>query len=333
VGESPLDVLEPLSLPTPVRACGELSLRRAELWLKHDGFTHSLYGGNKARKIVRFLEHAAAIRATRLLTFGAAGSHHVLTATLFGRAWGFRVAAVITGRPASAHAHDVQAAALAAGLEPYWASRGSAAPFAFARAFRPADYVIPPGGSNVRGALAYANAVGELAEQIARNELPEPDIIVVPCGSGGTAAGVLAGIVRFGLNARVLALMVLRNPLAHAQLVGLAQLALRASGKACQLSRLSRLLEVEGSEIGSGYGVPTLASEQALETARRELGLELDPTYTAKAFAGTLRLLERIERSGPARPLRVLYWHTLSAVGPPLQRLGGWVPDQRRDPA
>jgi hypothetical protein len=56
----------------------------------------------------------------------------------------------------------------------------------------------------------------------------------------------------------------------------------------------------------------------------------LDPTYTAKTFAGALRLLGSRELPEPpldssqlaemtghfknAGPLRVLYWHTLSAV-------------------
>lgn len=44
----------------------------------------------------------------------------------------------------------------------------------------------------------------------------------------------------------------------------------------------------------------------------RNLGLGLDPTYTAKTFARVLELADTPRLGG--RPLRVLYWHTLSSA-------------------
>ena len=74
--------------PTPVRACPELSHAQAELWLKNDGLSHPIYGGNKVRKAERLVAEALRCGAKRVLSFGAAGSHHLLTLTLFARAAG-----------------------------------------------------------------------------------------------------------------------------------------------------------------------------------------------------------------------------------------------------
>jgi 1-aminocyclopropane-1-carboxylate deaminase/D-cysteine desulfhydrase-like pyridoxal-dependent ACC family enzyme len=55
-------------------------------------------------------------------------------------------------------------------------------------------YLIPLGGSNGLGALAYATAFLEALEQF--RTLQEPlDAIVVPSGSGGTLAGLLLGAI------------------------------------------------------------------------------------------------------------------------------------------
>jgi D-cysteine desulfhydrase len=67
--------------------------------------------------------------------------------------------------------------------------------------------------------------------------------------------------------------------------------------------------------LGAGYGHPTREGDEATSVAR-QVGLELDPTYTAKAFACALWYVR-------ARRARVvLYWHTLSSapLAPLLER-------------
>ena len=45
-------------------------------------------------------------------------------------------------------------------------------------------------------------------------------------------------------------------------------------------------------EAGEGYAIPTVRSRQALRLAATSDALVLDPTYTAKGFAGLLRWVE-----------------------------------------
>lgn len=54
--------------------------------------------------------------------------------------------------------------------------------------------VFPPGGHNVAGILGQIGAVLELAEQIERAEMPDPEAIYVAYGSGCTTTGLLIGV-------------------------------------------------------------------------------------------------------------------------------------------
>jgi 1-aminocyclopropane-1-carboxylate deaminase/D-cysteine desulfhydrase-like pyridoxal-dependent ACC family enzyme len=282
-----------------VRRC-PLAGVRGELWVKDDGETADLYGGNKVRKLEYVLAAARARGARRIVTFGAGGSHHVLATSVYARRVGLATAAVLWPQPWTAHAEETLRAALAAGLEPLAvASRAAALP-GVARVLARGDYLVPPGGSSRVGARGYLAAARELVAQIRAGEAPEPDAIVVPLGSGGTSAGILAGVVGEGLHARVIAVDVALGSAAAAPLV-----LYLARGLGGRLADLARRLSVERGYLGAGYGHPTEAGARATMEARAA-GLTLDPTYTAKTFAAAL---DHVRRS----PGIVLYWHTLSA--------------------
>ncbi|MEN9579061.1 MAG: hypothetical protein RJA70_2070, partial [Pseudomonadota bacterium] len=72
-------------LPTPWRRLRELECGTTEFWLKDDGYTGISYGGNKLRKLPPLLHAAKSSGKKRIVTVGAAGSHHVLATTLYGR--------------------------------------------------------------------------------------------------------------------------------------------------------------------------------------------------------------------------------------------------------
>jgi D-cysteine desulfhydrase len=300
------------SYPTPLRRLDELSHAAAQVWLKDDGQTHAAYGGNKVRQVSALVRDASQRGARRVLTFGAAGSHHVLTTTLFARARGLRCAAVLAPQPKSEHAMSTLRAGLAAGLEAFPAVPEVLAPLAFLRAFRAGDAVIAPGGFGARGAVAYADAFNELVAQLREVGEEAPDCVVVPLGTGVTTAGLLAGVALEGLKTTIVGVSVLENPFASVMVRGLATAVVAHRG--LEDARLARgRLRIERGFMGAGYGARTAAGDAALARAA-ELGVELDPTYTAKAFACVLELVERLRGNARARPLRIVYWHTLSAV-------------------
>lgn len=294
--------------PTPIERFAGLSTPRTTLWVKRDDLTAPRYGGNKVRKLDFLLPEAERRGVRRIVTIGAAGSHHVLATTLYARERGIDVVGLMTSQPRSPHAVEMLRASLGAGLDARAAPRMSDVLRLLPSVRRKGDWVVPPGGSNPVGTVGYLEAAIELAEQIDRGEAEAPDVVVVALGSGGTAAGIVAGLAAAGLAAKVVAVRIVPPSLAGAgRTLALAKAALARSVLRASTAALFRGLEVDGGWLGRGYGHPTDEGEAASARAA-DHGLGLDPTYTAKTFAAALARVE----SGAAR--HVLYWHTLSSA-------------------
>jgi D-cysteine desulfhydrase len=148
--------------------------------------------------------------------------------------------------------------------------------------------VLPLGGSSPTGARGYLTGAAELREQA-----PDAAHVVVAVGSGGTMAGLVAGL---GGN-RVLGVDTGAVPDPDERVAGLAA-ALGASDAPIRLRR---------DQVGAGYGVLTAAAAAAMRTAARTEGLLLDPVYTGKALAG----LAAAVGDGSIRPgERTVFVHT-----------------------
>jgi 1-aminocyclopropane-1-carboxylate deaminase/D-cysteine desulfhydrase-like pyridoxal-dependent ACC family enzyme len=296
------------TFPTPVEPAASLSAGDFELWIKRDDRTNVLYGGNKVRKLERVLAEVRARGATRIVTVGAAGSHHVLATTIFGRRAGLEVEAVLVPQPDSAHVRDVLRASVAQGLRAFPLKARAMIPAAVAARIATGALFVPIGGSSVSGAMGYVDAARELATQVRSGEAPEPDVCVVALGSGGTAAGLAAGFEAEGMKTQVVGVCVSQPPL----LVTLATRRLvracaRRAGVRSDRDATRTRLGIDLRFLGAGYGWATAAGDAATRDAAAA-GLTLDETYTAKAFAAALWHV-RARRSK-----RVLYWHTLSSA-------------------
>jgi D-cysteine desulfhydrase len=305
--------------PTPFWCAERLEDGLTTVWVKDDGRTSSVYGGNKVRKLERLLAAARARQAQRVLTVGAAGSHHVLATCLFAKRLGLSTAALLLPQPWTAHAESVLKAGLVAGLEPIPCPTPLAALRNFWRCLRPGDYVIGPGGMGFEGTSAYAAAVGEVIAQASCAAVAPIDRIYVAAGSGSTAAGLLAGVLEAGAPTQIIAVRVSSNAALRALIMAQASYALARRGVSIAPLAMSRALRVEARFVGGGYGHVTPESAHASELAR-SFGLELDPTYTAKAFAALLRAIAERKWSEPGGQLGLrrrqtyLYWHTLSSA-------------------
>jgi D-cysteine desulfhydrase len=248
------------------------------------------------------------------VTFGAAGSHHVLATTLHARRAGFEVAAILAPQHRTEHAVKNLRVALALRLQAIPASSMALAAVVLPTVLRQGDFVVGPGGSTLHGTLGYVDAAFELAGQIDAGAMPAPDLIVVALGSAGTAAGLLAGIASNGGNVsslratRLVAVRVVSPVLMGRQrALGLAFRAALHRQRRESWIELAARLTMEANFLGAGYGHATAAGDRATELAARE-GLTLDQTYTAKTFAAAL---DCVDKSGAAR---ILYWHTLSSA-------------------
>ena len=281
-------------LPTPVEQLDE------HLWVQREEMTSSVYGGNKVRKF-EFLLPVAQRRGGPLLTAGGLGSHHVLAAAVHAGQLQMDVDAVLYSQPSTPDVEHTIATLTALDhvhltriASPYLMPAVLAARLAVLAPRKP--YLLWPGASTPLGTLGYVSAGLELATSFAAAGWPEPDVVVVPLGSGGTAVGTALGIGMAGWHrAEVLAVraadaVVTNKAVLTALEAGTAAL-LALGGWRPQPARLT----VARQWFGAGYGHPTRAGDEATRVAA-DMGLHLEPTYTAKAFAAALDQLGRGKR-------------------------------------
>jgi D-cysteine desulfhydrase len=155
-------------------------------------------------------------------------------------------------------------------------------------------YLLPAGGSSPVGALGYVEAALEIAAQVEDGTLPEPAHVVVPVGTGGTAAGLALGFQLAGLRTRVVGVVVndqlrLDAPVFARLARRSARLLERRGANLPPLDLGPGILDLTRDQIGAGYGHRTEAAARAAALAGEER-LALDPVYTAKAMAGLLAL-------------------------------------------
>jgi D-cysteine desulfhydrase len=320
------------TLPTPLLAAPRLSEAvGVEVWIKRDDLTGLLLGGNKARKLEFLCGEAQAEGADTLVTGGGPGSNHVqLTAAAAARLAlgcvvvcygeappspsaepaGLRLTRRLgadvrfTGSPDRASVDlrlEEEAAKLAAdGQHPY---------------------VIPRGGASATGAVGYALAAVELAEQLAASGLDSATVLLAT-GSCGTQAGLVTGAAlgtdiwaridpkngpypcREAGDITVVGVPVSRPPEECTQ-----RIALLATGCAERLGSNRVFTEADvhlfGGYIGPGYGKASPEGDEATLLAARTEGLVLDPVFTAKAMAALIAEARAGRLTGP-----VVFLHT-----------------------
>jgi L-cysteate sulfo-lyase len=148
-------------------------------------------------------------------------------------------------------------------------------------------YVVGAGGSSPVGALGYAACAWETLEQERALGLRFARILI-PNGSAGTHAGLAAGLAAVGEDpARVKSFTVLATTeVARPATVVLARATLEQTGLPGTIEDAA--IQIDGSQRGSAYGIPTDAMLEAVRLLARTEGLLLDPVYSGKAFAGLI---------------------------------------------
>jgi L-cysteate sulfo-lyase len=282
--------------PTPLqpapRLAAALGLPPGDLWVKRDDLT-DLGGGNKLRKLEHLLGEAREAGATVLVTSGGLQSNHARITALGAARLGLRAVLVLTGDPDPSRTGNLaleelagaRVIALPAGAD---VDERVAEEAAALRAAGEVPFVVPLGGSTPTGVRGYLEAAAELREQA-----PDLATVVVAVGSGGTMAGLVAGL---GAD-RVLGVDTGAVPDPDVRVRDL----VTALGHPAPELRLRR------DQVGEGYGAATEAGVRALRTAASTEGLLLDPVYTGKALAG----LAAAVADGTIRPgTRTVFLHT-----------------------
>ena len=297
--------------PTPLEPTPRLrdALRLTQtLLVKRDDAIPFGFGGNKVRKLRYVLPVLQRDGVDTIITCGGVQSNHARAVAAAAAAFGMQCHIIANGSPPTILTGNGLLCELLGATREFVASREERVP-GMERAAerlrragrRPA--IVPLGASTPLGALGFVDAIGELLRQGCT-----PNVIVHASSSGGTSAGILAGVALHGLSTRVIGISADDPPAAlHAQVSsivrGLESLLEVTDGSLLRAIRP----EFDDSFVGEAYAVPTPASIEAQRAAARSDALFVDHTYTAKALAG----LAAYCRDGRiSRNATVLFWHT-----------------------
>lgn len=285
------------------------------LTVKRDDLNGPEFGGNKLRALEFLLPSApegivtmggyGSTWCAALARLGDASGHQAHVA-LFPQPWTGAVAGALSAtlRHATVH-HASSRWRLAGAIRRAWRAAGR----------HGAPRWIPAGAAEPRGVLGSVNAAIEFSRQIEQGSLAAPDAVVLPLGSGGTAAGLLLG---FWIARREIAVCGVRvtdawfaNRFTVMRLVRRTARLLERRG--LRVVPGAARLRVVKDQLGAGYGHETPAGAQARAIAAMA-GLVLEATYGAKAFAALKSL-------SPSFP-RLCFWHTFDTrlvSGSPLE--------------
>ncbi|MEU6813481.1 pyridoxal-phosphate dependent enzyme [Streptomyces sp. NPDC046860] len=213
------------ALPSPLVEVRDdrFSRHGVRLLLKRDDLIHPQLIGNKWRKLVPNIEAA---RGRALVTFGGAYSNHLRATAAAGRLLGLPTVGVVRGDELAGRPLNPSLARCAAdGMRLHFLDRSAyrrkGEPETLARILRESGaegaYVIPEGGSNaeaVRGCVVLGEELRGRAE-----------VVAVACGTGGTLAGLAAGLTP---GQRALGVPVLKGGFLQAEVLALQERAFGA---------------------------------------------------------------------------------------------------------
>jgi D-cysteine desulfhydrase len=286
--------------PTPVV---HLDAIAGHLWIKRDDLCAAPIGGNKARALEFLL---GGLRAgERVVTVGSAGSTHALSVATFGRQLGLDVHVARWTQEMNEAATSVSAQTrVLTASAPIFPFVAGAFAWAWVQRLRGARW-IPAGGSSPVGVLGHLNAGLELVAQIDAGLLPRPKRVIVPLGTGGTAAGLALAFAIARCDVEVVGVRVVPRLVANEAHVR------RLASRTARLiehitnSTVARpgvsSISVVHDQYGGAYGRETESGRTAAARLLAAYGIALDATYSAKAFARALASAD----DGPS-----LFWLT-----------------------
>lgn len=274
------------------------------VWIKRDDLLHPIISGNKWRKLKYNLIHANHGGYQQVVSFGGSYSNHIHALAYAAQQAGLKSVGIIRGE-----AHHASNYTL--GWARHW---GMHLHFVNRQQYRlredpqflqelqqhyPGSYLIPEGGSNPLALPGMAEVIEQLASQL------EFDTLLVPVGSGGTLAGLVAAD-KDQHQLQGIAVLKQQGYLADAvnQLLP-------------KQAKAYRNWQVQENFHRGGYARFTPKDIRRMQVFIGETGIPLEPVYSGKMV---LALLDMIAQGQFSAGQRIVLLHTGG-----LQGLGGMI--------
>lgn len=178
---------------TPLQLLRDDVLEQAEVTLrvKRLDMVHPIVSGNKWYKLKYNLQHAQRQGYHQILSFGGAYSNHIHALAGASKALGLESIGVIRGE-AHESLNDTLQFAVGCGMQLHYLNRADYRLKYSEQVLNQLKrkfgdfFLLPEGGSNALALKGVAELVSELGDDF--------DLLCCACGSGGTMAGLIAGL-------------------------------------------------------------------------------------------------------------------------------------------
>lgn len=315
--------------PTPLYRLDRLSdSLGVNLYIKRDDFTGmNLFGGNKIRKLQYLIGDAKRQGCEYVFTFGATQSNHAMQTVSACRRCGLKpvlyLVAIVEPDEEDLRSNLLLDKIMDAEIHVVKLEPGEEEADAEDRSVRLAReqmkrleseghrcYEVPMGGASPVGSVGFIEGYVEFMKQTQEMGI-HPDYIFHATGTGGTMAGLAAGKVLTGSDAKILSINVsFKDEEYPERTAALANESLALIGADVRVDA-ARDICTDLNYYLPGYEIPNEASTEAIRTLAREEGLFIDPVYTGKAFAG---MLDHIRTGRVPQGSSVVFWHTGGAT-------------------
>ncbi len=300
-------------LPTPLEELPRFSQAvGARILIKRDDCTGLAFGGNKTRQLEFTLADALAQGCDTLVQGAAAQSNHCRQAAAAAARCGLECHLVLTR---DGHSDPVQGNLLLdelLGAHIHWydgvlgegMEQAKRALTEQLRAEGRKPYALVPPRAHALGAVAHANAICELTDQLAERGL-QADYYYI-CSGGATQAGCVLGARALGEPFKVVGIAPIEWEGGNApKIAGFANEAARLLD--LDLAFAPADVTNDAGYVGPRYGVVTPEGLAAVRLLARTEGIITEPVYTGKALAG---LIDHV-RQGRVEPgAVVVFVHT-----------------------
>ncbi|MGP4789353.1 D-cysteine desulfhydrase family protein [Psychrobacter sp. 1Y11] len=300
--------------PTPLIELTRLSAKLGgpKIYMKRDDNTGLALGGNKTRKLEYIMGDALAKGADTVITAGAIQSNHCRQTAGAAASLGLECHLVLGGEEPTQPQGNLLLDKVY-GCHIHWAGenrKGEDIPALVEqlKAEGKKPYIIPYGGSNELGAVAFIEAYKELDSQ--RRDLNVTFThIIFASSSGATQAGLIIGNKILETNCQLVGINIDKGEMDKVpfdeHIISLANSTAQLIEADYQFTANDLILN--SNYVGDGYGVIGELENEAIAMTAQNEGILLDPVYTGRAMGGLIDMI----RTGQIKSEdTVLFWHT-----------------------
>nr|WP_139377337.1 pyridoxal-phosphate dependent enzyme [Daejeonella lutea] len=245
--------------------------KKVEVFIKRDDMIHPFISGNKWRKLKYILAHASSEKKKHLVTFGGAFSNHLIATACAAAKFGFKSTGIVRGEEVQ---NDVLMICKLFGMSLLFIDRSSYRDkhdlFNTHFSNDPEAIFIDEGGAGELGVKGCSELVTELNEKY--------DHLFCAAGTGTTAAGIIKGVQKNFVSAKVHVIPVLKS----------------GTFLEKEIQKYTdRSFEFHPEYHFGGYAKSTPELISFVKYFCRSTGILIEPIYTGKMFWALYDLLRK----------------------------------------